>query len=58
MVKNWCVIVLACDAALAERRISDLNRTGDNAGFARAVAALHGLVVHERQDRLELAQAS
>jgi transmembrane sensor len=36
-------------------RISGLFRTGDNAAFARAVAALHGLVVYEREDRLELA---
>jgi transmembrane sensor len=48
-------IVLAGDAALAERRISGLFRTGDNVGFARAVAAVHGLAVHERQGRLELA---
>jgi transmembrane sensor len=48
-------IVLVGDEALADRRISGLFRTGDSAGFARAVAALHGLVVHEREDRLELA---
>jgi transmembrane sensor len=48
-------IVLAGEGALAERRISGLFRTGDNAGFASAVAALHGLAVHERQGQLELA---
>ena len=35
-------------------RISGFFRTGDNVAFARAVAALHGLVVHDRQDRVEL----
>ena len=36
-------------------RISGLFRTGDNVAFAHAVAALHGLVVHDRKDYLELA---
>jgi hypothetical protein len=49
---RWSVL------CLAERRISGVYRTGDNAGFARAVAALHRLAVHERRDRLELAQGS
>lgn len=49
------LIVLSGDAALSGRRISGQFRTGDNAGFARAAAALHGLVVNERQGRLELA---
>jgi transmembrane sensor len=48
-------IVLADPEALADRLISGVYRTGDNAGFARAVAAAHGLAVHERQDRLDLA---
>lgn len=48
-------IVLVGDAALGQRRVSGLYRTGDNAGFAHAVAALHGLRVHQRQGRLELA---
>ena len=48
-------IVLVGDRSVGGRRVSGQFRTGDNAGFARAVAALHGLVVHEHADRLELA---
>jgi transmembrane sensor len=48
-------VVLVDDGALADLRVSGLFHTGDSAGFARAVAALHGLVVRERPDRLELA---
>jgi transmembrane sensor len=48
-------IELFGDAALDGRRVSGVFRTGDNTAFARAVAALHGLRVHERPDRLELA---
>ena len=48
-------IVLLGDKSLTRRRVSGLFRTGDNAGYARAVAAVHGLVVQERPDRLELA---
>ncbi len=47
-------IVLMGDSSLAGRRVSGLFHTGDNAGFARAVAALHGLTVYERKDRWEL----
>lgn len=35
-------------------RVSGVFRTGDNASFARAVAALHGLVVREGPSGLEL----
>jgi transmembrane sensor len=49
-------IVLLDARALASLRVSGLYRTSDSAGFARAVAALHGLSVHERQGRLELAR--
>jgi transmembrane sensor len=49
-------IVLLDASALADLRVSGLYRTSDSAGFARAVAALHGLDVHERQGRLELAR--
>lgn len=48
-------IVLVGDDLSKVLRISGLFRTGDNVAFARAVAALHGLVVHERQDHVELA---
>lgn len=47
-------IVAVGNGALRGLRVSGLFRTGDNTGFARAVAALHGLVVRERPDRLEL----
>jgi transmembrane sensor len=46
-------IAVVGDGALA-LRVSGLYRTGDSAGFARAVAVLHGLVVRERGGRLEL----
>jgi transmembrane sensor len=45
---------IVADAALAPLRISGLYKTGDNASFAHAVAALHGLVVRAHADRLEL----
>ncbi len=48
-------IVLIGGDAIARRRVSGLFRTGDNVGFARAVATLHGLVVRELPDQLELA---
>lgn len=49
-------IVLVGDASLARLRVSGVYHTGDTAGFARDVAALNGLVVHEREGRLELAK--
>jgi len=45
-------IVLVGDAS--RLRVSGLYHTGDGPGFARAVAALHGLKVQERSGRLEL----
>ncbi len=48
-------VVLQSDAALANLRVSGLYRTGDTAGFAQAVATLHGLSLRERGGRLELA---
>jgi transmembrane sensor len=50
-------VVLLDPSGLTDLRVSGLFRTGDNAGFARAVAALHGLKVQERAGRLELAKA-
>lgn len=47
-------IVLADIGDFADRLVSGVYRTGDNAGFARAVAAVYGLSVLERQDRVEL----
>lgn len=51
-------LVLVGDLARAEWLVSGQFRTGDNAGFANALAALHGLVVRERDGRLELSQGS
>lgn len=39
---------------LGRLRVSGIFRTGGNASFARAMASLHGLVVRERPDGLEL----
>ncbi|MBT9491831.1 MAG: iron dicitrate transport regulator FecR, partial [Paucibacter sp.] len=47
-------IMLAGADTLHDLRVSGVFRTGDNAKFAHAVAALHGLVVREHSDRLEL----
>jgi len=49
------VIVLVGDESSNNLRVSGLFRTGDNVAFARAVAALHRLVVHDRGEHLELA---
>lgn len=48
-------IVLVDAPALAALRVSGLYRTGDNAAFAQAVAALHGLQLRTAEGRLELA---
>jgi transmembrane sensor len=48
------VVVVGLGSA-ADLRVSGVFRTGDTAAFARAVAALHGLVVRERDGRLEIA---
>lgn len=50
-------IVLVNAEAVTDRLISGVYRTGDNAGFARAVATLHGLALHEHKDRLDLTAA-
>ena len=47
-------LVLEGEASLARLRVSGTYRAGDSAGFARAVAALHGLRVMERPGRLAL----
>lgn len=47
-------VVLLGSVPTADLRVSGIFRTGDSAKFARAVAALHGLAVHERGGRLEL----
>lgn len=50
-------IVLVDDVSSKALRVSGLFRTGDNVAFAHAVAALHGLAVHESRDQLDLAPA-
>ncbi len=50
-------LVLVGELSRADWLVSGQYRTGDNAGFANALAAVHGLVVHERQGRLELSKA-
>ncbi|HEY9109264.1 MAG TPA: FecR domain-containing protein [Roseateles sp.] len=47
-------ITLADSKALRSLRISGSYRTGDNAGFAQAVASLYGLVITPREGGLEL----
>lgn len=54
-MNRYSVRPLVLPDALGGIRISGLFQTGDNARFARAVAKLHGLVVREWPDRLELA---
>jgi transmembrane sensor len=46
--------IVLVDASLATLRVSGMYRTGDSAGFVRAVAALHGLEARETNGRLEL----
>jgi transmembrane sensor len=53
-MNRYSATPIMADPSLAALRISGLYRTGDNAGFARAVAALHGLVLRAHADRLEL----
>lgn len=50
-------VVLMGDLAQADWQVSGQFRTGDNPAFAKALAMLHGLVVHEGSGRLELSQA-
>lgn len=50
-------IVLAGELTGPDWRISGQYRAGDNAGFARAVAAVHGLALRETPGRLELARS-
>jgi len=47
------ISVIGADA-LGALRVSGVFKTGDNASFSRAVAKLHGLLVRELPDRLEL----
>lgn len=51
-------VVLVGDLTGSDKRVSGQFRTGDNAGFARALAMLHGLVLRESEGRLELSRGS
>jgi transmembrane sensor len=51
-------IMLADSATLRSLRISGSYRTGDNKGFAQAVASLYGLIVIPREGGLELSASS
>ena len=53
-MNRYSMTPIMADPSLAQLRISGQYKTGDNAGFARAVAGLHGLAVREYADRLEL----
>lgn len=46
-------IILAGDAVLGQLRVSGQFRTGDNANFAQAVSALHGLTLRRDEGRGE-----
>lgn len=50
-------IVLVDELASSNLRVSGLYRTGDNLGFANAVASLHGLTLKNDGGRLELRKA-
>jgi len=53
-MNRYSATPILVDARVTDLRLSGVFKTGDNAGFARAVAALHGLVLREHGDRLEL----
>jgi transmembrane sensor len=48
-------VPIVAGTTVTEKRVSGVFKTGDNASFAQAVARLHGLVVRNHGDRLELA---
>lgn len=50
-------VVLASDPAVHVLRVSGVYRAGDSEGFARAVAALHGLAVRPEGDGLMIQPA-
>lgn len=49
-------VPIVVSGTAGERRVSGVVKTGDNASFAQAMASLHGLVVRNHGDRLELVQ--
>ena len=54
-MNRYSATPISADPRVADLRVSGLFKTGDSAGFAQAVAKLHGLRVRELPDRLELA---
>jgi len=53
-MNRYSAMPIVADTSLAPLRISGQYKTGDNLGFAQAVATLHGLTVRAHADRLEL----
>jgi len=49
-------VPIVVSGTAGEKRVSGVVKTGDNASFAHAIASLHGLVVRNHGDRLELVQ--
>lgn len=49
-------VVIVVSGMAGEKRVSGVVKTGDNASFAEAMAILHGLVIRNHGDRLELVQ--
>jgi transmembrane sensor len=47
-------VPIVAGTTITEKRVSGVFKTGDNVSFAQAVARLHGLVVRNHGDRLEL----
>lgn len=54
-MNRYSATPISVDARVADLRVSGLFKTGDSAGFAQAVAKLHGLAVKEHAGRLDLA---
>jgi transmembrane sensor len=48
-------VPIVAGTTITKKRVSGVFKTGDNASFAQAVARLHGLIVRNHGDRLELA---
>jgi transmembrane sensor len=55
-MNRYSATSIVAQPGLEMLRVSGVYKTGDNAGFARAVAALHGLTVQELTGHLQLAR--
>jgi transmembrane sensor len=53
-MNRYSSMPISVDARVADLPVSGLFKTGENVGFAHAVAKLHGLRVRERPEGLEL----